>query len=102
MGVRKIVDDKCGSFSLIWLLFTSINHVSLYIFNFRPDGDGKSNSNLVIPMVVDNDWRLQRLLRLKSEGKLNEEEQAKLELLTESASSSLQKASSFSVYFGFV
>ncbi|MCP9265822.1 KOW domain-containing protein family protein [Dirofilaria immitis] len=37
------------------------------------------------------DWRIERLLQMKSEGKLNEKELAKLELLTEATSSSIQK-----------
>lgn len=53
----------------------------------------KPKSSLVIPMVMQEDWRIARLLQMKSEGKLNEEELAKLELLTEAASSSTHKAS---------
>ncbi|KAM3725876.1 G-patch domain and KOW motifs-containing protein [Dirofilaria immitis] len=51
----------------------------------------KSKSDLVIPMVMQKDWRIERLLQMKSEGKLNEKELAKLELLTEATSSSIQK-----------
>uniref|UniRef100_A0A8R1XVG7 G-patch domain-containing protein n=1 Tax=Onchocerca volvulus TaxID=6282 RepID=A0A8R1XVG7_ONCVO len=51
----------------------------------------KSKSNLIIPMVRQKDWRIERLLQMKSEGKLNGEELAKLELLTEAALSSTQK-----------
>ncbi|VDK76521.1 unnamed protein product [Litomosoides sigmodontis] len=51
----------------------------------------KSKSNLVIPMVTGKDWRIERLLQMKSEGKLNEEELARLDLLTEAASSSTQE-----------
>uniref|UniRef100_A0A9J2Q2I1 G-patch domain-containing protein n=1 Tax=Ascaris lumbricoides TaxID=6252 RepID=A0A9J2Q2I1_ASCLU len=58
---------------------------------FPPDKDDlkKSADGLVIPLVKGNDWRIERLLRLKSEGKLSEEECAKLELLTAAVSPSL-------------
>uniref|UniRef100_A0A915PK12 G-patch domain-containing protein n=1 Tax=Setaria digitata TaxID=48799 RepID=A0A915PK12_9BILA len=48
----------------------------------------KSKSSLVIPMVMQKDWRVERLLQMKGEGKLNEEELARLELLTESTEGS--------------
>ncbi|VDO23760.1 unnamed protein product [Brugia timori] len=54
-------------------------------------GTHKSESSLVIPMAMQKDWRLERLLQMKSEGKLKEEELAKLELLVESASLLTQK-----------
>ncbi|EFO25594.2 KOW domain-containing protein family protein [Loa loa] len=59
----------------------------------EPGGIHKSESSLVIPMVTQKDWRIERLLQMKNEGKLNKEELAKLELLTESASSSTQETS---------
>ncbi|KHN84942.1 Protein mos-2 -like protein [Toxocara canis] len=49
----------------------------------------KLASDLVIPLVKENDWRIQRLLKLKNEGELSEEERAKLELLAETVSPSL-------------
>ncbi|OZC07450.1 hypothetical protein X798_05587 [Onchocerca flexuosa] len=52
----------------------------------------KSKSNFIIPIVRQKDWRIERLLQMKSEGKLNEEELAKLELLTEAALSSTQRS----------
>lgn len=64
-------------------------------FIFRPTGARKSQKNLVIPMVMQKDWRIVRLLQMKNEGKLNEEELVKLDLLTESASSSTQQAFCF-------
>ncbi|VDK52613.1 unnamed protein product [Anisakis simplex] len=48
----------------------------------------KSSDGLVIPMVKENDWRMERLLRLMNEGKLSAEEAAKLELLKEASSPS--------------
>lgn len=58
--------------------------------DFRDKDDlKKSADGLVIPLVKGNDWRIERLLRLKSEGKLSEEECAKLELLTAAVSPSL-------------
>ncbi|KAK6111095.1 DExH-box splicing factor binding site family protein [Brugia pahangi] len=54
-------------------------------------GTHKSESSLVIPMAVQKDWRLERLLQMKSEGKLKEEKLAKLELLVESAPLLTQK-----------
>ncbi|VDM18027.1 unnamed protein product, partial [Wuchereria bancrofti] len=42
-------------------------------------------------MAMQKDWRVERLLQMKSEGKLNKEELAKLELLIESASSLTQE-----------
>uniref|UniRef100_A0AAF5PII5 G-patch domain-containing protein n=1 Tax=Wuchereria bancrofti TaxID=6293 RepID=A0AAF5PII5_WUCBA len=54
-------------------------------------GTHKSEGSLVIPMAMQKDWRVERLLQMKSEGKLNKEELAKLELLIESASSLTQE-----------
>ena len=48
---------------------------------FRDDGEEKSNASIVIPMVVEKDWRVKKLLEKKKEGKLTSEEEAKLELL---------------------
>ncbi|VDM42776.1 unnamed protein product [Toxocara canis] len=57
---------------------------------FRGKVDSKKlASDLVIPLVKENDWRIQRLLKLKNEGELSEEERAKLELLAETVSPSL-------------
>uniref|UniRef100_A0A915B925 G-patch domain-containing protein n=1 Tax=Parascaris univalens TaxID=6257 RepID=A0A915B925_PARUN len=58
---------------------------------FPPDKEDskKSADGLVIPLVKGNDWRIERLLRLKSEGKLSEEDCAKLELLTAAVSPSV-------------
>uniref|UniRef100_A0A0R3S4F4 G-patch domain-containing protein n=1 Tax=Elaeophora elaphi TaxID=1147741 RepID=A0A0R3S4F4_9BILA len=60
-----------------------------------PGKEQKSRSTLVIPMVMQKDWRIERLLQMKNESKLNEEELAKLDLLTEAASSSIQVAICF-------
>ncbi|CAI4221868.1 unnamed protein product [Auanema sp. JU1783] len=50
--------------------------------SYPKDSDEKK-SKTVIPMVVENDWRVQKLLDLEKEGKLTDQDRAKLALLTE-------------------
>ncbi|KJH44476.1 hypothetical protein DICVIV_09484 [Dictyocaulus viviparus] len=50
-----------------------------------PDDDvNKKKSTVVIPMVQEPDWRVAKLLVLREEGKLTEEDEARLAILTES------------------
>ncbi|KAK6036975.1 hypothetical protein COOONC_25520, partial [Cooperia oncophora] len=47
------------------------------------DEDSRKKEAVVIPLVKERDWRIAKLLELQKEGKLTEEEQAKLAILTE-------------------
>ncbi|KHJ89244.1 hypothetical protein OESDEN_10936 [Oesophagostomum dentatum] len=48
-----------------------------------PEDDDKKKKTVVIPMVKEHDWSVKRLLALEKEGKLTEEDRAKLAILTE-------------------
>ncbi|CAJ0600923.1 unnamed protein product [Cylicocyclus nassatus] len=48
-----------------------------------PDDDDKKKKTIVIPMVKEVDWRVAKLLALEKEGKLTDEDRAKLAILTE-------------------
>ncbi|VDM84788.1 unnamed protein product [Strongylus vulgaris] len=49
----------------------------------RKDDDDKKKKTIVIPMVKEVDWRVAKLLALEKEGKLTDEDRAKLAILTE-------------------
>ncbi|VDL76720.1 unnamed protein product [Nippostrongylus brasiliensis] len=46
------------------------------------DEDKKKKSAVVIPLVQEHDWRVAKLLALEKEGKLTEEDRARLAILT--------------------
>ncbi|KAK6749214.1 hypothetical protein RB195_001671 [Necator americanus] len=48
------------------------------------DENEKKKKAIVIPMVQEHDWRVAKLLALEKEGKLAEEDRARLAILTES------------------
>ncbi|KAE9421897.1 hypothetical protein Angca_005601, partial [Angiostrongylus cantonensis] len=48
------------------------------------DKNSKKGLPVVIPMVQEQDWRVTKLLALQKEGKLTDEDQARLAILTES------------------
>ncbi|VDN04422.1 unnamed protein product [Thelazia callipaeda] len=48
------------------------------LFYLSLEESSKSKNNFVIPMVMERSWRFERLLQLKNEGKLDEEELAQL------------------------
>lgn len=47
------------------------------------DDDNKKKSAVVIPLVQEHDWRVAKLIALQKEGKLTDEDRAKLAILTE-------------------
>ncbi|KAK5971177.1 G-patch domain-containing protein [Trichostrongylus colubriformis] len=47
------------------------------------DEDSKKKAAVVIPLVKEHDWRIAKLLALQKEGKLTDEDRAKLAILTE-------------------
>uniref|UniRef100_A0A7E4UZ84 G-patch domain-containing protein n=1 Tax=Panagrellus redivivus TaxID=6233 RepID=A0A7E4UZ84_PANRE len=53
--------------------------------NGKPKKDDKKNP-LVIPRIVDNDWRVKHLREKEAQGKLTDEERARLELLDNAVS----------------
>ena len=63
---------------------------------FRGDFEARKGP-AVIPMVVEKDWRIVRLLEMEKEGKLTDEDRAKLALLTEAQP--FQPDVSFSLVF---
>ena len=65
---------------------------------FRGDAEAKKGPAM-IPMVVEKDWRIVRLLEMEKEGKLTDEDRAKLALLTEAQP--FQPDVSFSFVFFF-
>ncbi|CAD6198093.1 unnamed protein product [Caenorhabditis auriculariae] len=56
------------------------------------DDDDPKKKNFVIPIVVENDWRVAKLLEKQKEGTLTEEEEAKIALLTQSHETSDEHA----------
>uniref|UniRef100_A0A0N4YWW7 G-patch domain-containing protein n=1 Tax=Nippostrongylus brasiliensis TaxID=27835 RepID=A0A0N4YWW7_NIPBR len=72
------------------VLFRVSSYSSIFQFSFSvicfnylsDDEDKKKKSAVVIPLVQEHDWRVAKLLALEKEGKLTEEDRARLAILT--------------------
>lgn len=53
---------------------------------------------MIIPLVVENDWRIAKLVEKQKAGSITEEETARLAILTDNGSTAVQ-VSSFELMF---